>query len=439
MPTSMPPDPEDVLRAEQSLLLRPLDELRTSLKHQQRLSDRDLEHAKQTLSHVLSSATTEERMRTLRGAVQKLSSLRSKLEDAKKNDALLFEALQARLQHMQALYHMDPASSDFSHWCDTRLDRLLVDHMLRQGYMHTAKALAQRQHIESLVDLPAFEQIHQIEMSLLGDEAKGQKPSCALALAWCAENRAALRKMGSTLEQELRIQEFIEYIQAGTPSSRIQAIQYARKYLAAHLPASTSPSGSSTLLRAMGLLACGPRRPCYQDLLSFDRWEALRRQFRTTSLALHNIPTIPLLYMALSAGLSSLHTVSMSAEALHCPMEEDNSSADMESSVNSHLFSSILLHRGEMNPDCPACQKDNLGVLTSHVSHNHPTQSTLICRVTGKPMDDKNPPMCLPNGMVYSTEALSILRSRSLDREIIVCPRTGQQFPYASCRKLFIS
>lgn len=148
MPTSMPPDPEDVLRAEQSLLLRPLDELRTSLKHQQRLSDRDLEHAKQTLSHVLSSATTEERMRTLRGAVQKLSSLRSKLEDAKKNDALLFEALQARLQHMQALYHMDPASSDFSHWCDTRLDRLLVDHMLRQGYMHTAKALAQRQHIE---------------------------------------------------------------------------------------------------------------------------------------------------------------------------------------------------------------------------------------------------------------------------------------------------
>lgn len=115
--------------------------------------------------------------------------------------------------------------------------------------------------------------------------------------------------------------------------------------------------------------------------------------------------------MALSAGLSSLHTVSMSAEALHCPMEEDNSSADMESSVNSHLFSSILLHRGEMNPDCPACQKDNLGVLTSHVSHNHPTQSTLICRVTGKPMDDKNPPMCLPNGMVYSTEVRTLFNS----------------------------
>jgi macrophage erythroblast attacher len=38
--------------------------------------------------------------------------------------------------------------------------------------------------------------------------------SCARALAWCGENRSRLVRINSTLEFNLRVQEFIELVHA---------------------------------------------------------------------------------------------------------------------------------------------------------------------------------------------------------------------------------
>ena len=78
-------------------------------------------------------------------------------------------------------------------------------------------------------------------------------------------------------------------------------------------------------------------------------------------------------------------------------------------------------------------------MLAGEVPWSHHANSVLICRLTGRVMDDKNPPLCLPTGRVYSQEALEDMAHRSADGATVTCPRTGQSFPFAACRKMFIS
>lgn len=67
------------------------------------------------------------------------------------------------------------------------IDRLLVDYLLRQGYTESAKALVEEKGLGELVDLGVFEEARKIEDALRRGEVKE-------ALAWCGENRNALKK-----------------------------------------------------------------------------------------------------------------------------------------------------------------------------------------------------------------------------------------------------
>lgn len=44
---------------------------------------------------------------------------------------------------------------------------------------------------------------------------------------WCNENKSKLRKINSTLEFQLRVQEFVELIR---DRNRMEAVKHARKY-----------------------------------------------------------------------------------------------------------------------------------------------------------------------------------------------------------------
>lgn len=54
--------------------------------------------------------------------------------------------------------------------------------------MKTARAVAEAQGIENLVDIKLFAELVRIEMALM------DKQSCTEALAWCGENRGTLKK-----------------------------------------------------------------------------------------------------------------------------------------------------------------------------------------------------------------------------------------------------
>lgn len=94
-------------------------------------------------------------------------------------------------------------------WSRTRLSRLLVDYLLREGYAESAAHLAQSKGIEQLVDVEPFVACHRIERSLR------EGMSTSLALEWCKEHGKELKKAESRLEFELRLQQYIELVRQG--------------------------------------------------------------------------------------------------------------------------------------------------------------------------------------------------------------------------------
>ena len=75
------------------------------------------------------------------------------------------------------------------------------------------------------------------------------------------------------------------------------------------------------------------------------------------------------------------------------------------------------------------------GLPFAHFNNSH-----LACALTGQRMDHANPPMALPNGRVYSRRAvhelLSVTGPEGEPR--VRCPRTGETFPLAQLRTIFI-
>lgn len=76
----------------------------------------------------------------------------------------------------------------YEEWSRTRLDRLLVDYLLRNGYQESAGALAREKGIDDLVDVETFVQMSRIRESL-------QNGRVTEALTWCNDNKKELRKM----------------------------------------------------------------------------------------------------------------------------------------------------------------------------------------------------------------------------------------------------
>lgn len=62
----------------------------------------------------------------------------------------------------------------------------------------------------------------EVEKSLANHET-------ARCVGWCHDNRSKLRKLGSTMEFNLRVQEFIELVRA---DRRLDAVKHARKCFA---------------------------------------------------------------------------------------------------------------------------------------------------------------------------------------------------------------
>jgi macrophage erythroblast attacher len=115
-------------------------------------------------------------------------------------------ALRVRTEHTAAFEALtNTHDPKFDRWADTRLERWLVDWMLRNGRFETARALSEAKGLEvrsthsnnynrsqavpqNLVDIELFAEIRRIKVAL-------EHQSCTEALSWCSENKVALRKI----------------------------------------------------------------------------------------------------------------------------------------------------------------------------------------------------------------------------------------------------
>lgn len=130
----------------------------------------------------------EQTLESLDAMISRMQGLKRKMENLQEEEKKIHMESRKRIQHLQDLYRISSlADVKYEQWSRIRLDRLIVDHMLRWGFSESATQLAQEKEIDDLVDLNVFVQCQRIADSLRRGETK-------VALQWCGENKAALKK-----------------------------------------------------------------------------------------------------------------------------------------------------------------------------------------------------------------------------------------------------
>ncbi|OJD38891.1 protein fyv10 [Diplodia corticola] len=365
---------EQHLLLDQPLLRMPYELARKNFKTAQRYVEREQSYVTKELKSAANgaaqAATTGDATATLSQLdtmINRMQVLKRKLDTLHTEETTIHKATKTRIQHLDDLYDI-PSLADvkYDEWSKVRLDRLLVDYLLRSGYGDSAKALSKEKGIEELVDVDAFVQCERIAESL-------RRGRCQEALAWCGDNKQGLKKLEINLEFELRLQQYVEMVRTGTTQKLQEATQHARKYLASH-------SDTKYAIRAAGLLAFPPDTTTepYQTLYSTERWPMLAELFIKTHNTLYSLPPNPLLHIALSAGLSALKTPS-------CHSQYASSSSNANSTSTSV---------------CPICSTE-LNELARNVPYAHHTKSFV-----------ENDPVVLPTGRIYGRARLMEMNAK---------------------------
>ncbi|CAK7263423.1 GID complex subunit containing RING finger motif [Sporothrix epigloea] len=253
-----------------------------------------------------SASSTDDVLRSIDSMVARLRGMKRKLEACAEEEAKIYRQVGTRTAHLAELASIQTLDDvAYESWSRRRLDRLLVDYLLRHGYGQCASALLADHDndpagsLRDLVDLDTFEQMAQIRQRLLRDHSTSE------ALAWCTENKKELRKMESRLEFMLRFQQFIEMVRSKDTSRLADAVAHARRYLTPLY--STHPEEC----QQAAALICFPAAEAPEDyaaLWSDERWTVLADLFTATYYQLLSLPSVPLLHLALSSGLSALKT-----------------------------------------------------------------------------------------------------------------------------------
>ena len=145
-----------------------------------------------------------------------------------------------------------------------------------------------------------------------------------------------------------------------------------------------------------------------QDLYSQSRWATLANLFMQTHNSLLALPSVPLLHIALSAGLSALKTPS--CHSSHISSISPTSSSSVTTSV------------------CPICSTE-LNDLARNVPYAHHTKSHVESDL-----------VLLPNWCVYGLQRLEeYSRKAGLANGEFKDLRNGEVFPVQKVKKVYIS
>ncbi|KAF3065232.1 Protein FYV10 [Daldinia childiae] len=402
-------DHENHLLLDQPLLRLPIELLRKNFRSAHFEVEKDGTYIKNTLKETATAcvnggASQADVLKNLDTMIARMRGVKRKLTAFADEEQRLHRHEEARVRHLNELYAMYGVDDvKYEAWSRTRLDRLLVDYLLRHGYNQSARALAQEKGIEPLVDLDTFEQMSRIRKCILNR-------SVTEALAWCTagDTKKELRKMDSNLEFMLRFQQYIELVRDHS-TKPTDILSYARKFLLPY-----QHTYKKEVMQACGMLAVRPSAETnvYAELYSPDRWEMLANLFTSTHNALLSLPSVPLLHVALSSGLSALKTPA-------CHSSHPSSAAGPPShSTSLSLASSV----------CPICSTElnelARGVPYAFHSKSHVEPDLLL----------------LPNGRAYGKARLDeYARKAGLLDDQVKDLRTGEVFGNDRLKKVYIT
>ncbi|KAJ8709576.1 hypothetical protein PYW08_009580 [Mythimna loreyi] len=347
--------------------------------------------------------TTGEIDSLLGGMVEKLTTMKRKASEAITEEVQAAYVCKKRLEHLkeQAAALAEPSTpqvkamsytsqTTLNQWRKVRLDRMLVDYFLRNGYYDSANKLADARGLRELTNVDIYSAAAEVEAELYSQRT-------ARCLQWCADNKSKLRKLNSNMEFKIRIQEFIELVRE---DKRLEAVRYAKKHFSTY-----EEDQLKDIQHCMGMLAFPKDTEVepYRSLLQGVRWRALVLQFRWEHARLLHPARLPALPVALQLGLAALNTP-------QCYSESTRVST------------------------CPACQPP-LNALAATLPHAHVSHSRLLCRISRAPLNEHNHPMVLPNGQVYGEKALKEMMK---EHGSIICPKTKEVFCMKRVEKVYV-
>ncbi|XP_051821767.1 E3 ubiquitin-protein transferase MAEA isoform X3 [Antechinus flavipes] len=313
----------------------PYETLNKRFRAAQKNIDRETSHVTMVVAELektLSSCpAVDSVVSLLDGVVEKLSVLKRKAVESIQAEDESAKLCKRRIEHLKEHSSDQPAAANM--WKKKRMDRMMVEHLLRCGYYNTAVKLARQSGIEDLVNIEMFLTAKEVEESL-------ERQETMTCLAWCHDNKSRLRKMKgrqnesetktgrkcksasdsprenddlvmetlkgkpelSCLEFSLRIQEFIELIRQ---NKRLDAVRHARKHFS-----QAEGSQLDEVRQVMGMLAfpSDTHISPYKDLLDPARWRMLIQQFRYDNYRLHQLGNNSVFTITLQAGLSAIKT-----------------------------------------------------------------------------------------------------------------------------------
>lgn len=392
----------DIKCLEHPTLKVPYEILNKKFRTAQKTLDREVSHVQQAAIEIERSVLSEN-VKTkdittlLGGMVEKLQVLKRKADESISEELQATNVCKRRLEHLKEHTPFTAtgiiSQGTLNHWRRKRLDRMVVEYFLRNGYYNAALTLAEKSNIKDLTNIDIFLTSREVEKSLSNHET-------SKCLSWCHDNRSKLRKLKSNMEFNLRIQEFVELIRS---DRRMDAIKHARK----HFP-SFEEEHLNTIQKAMALLAFPISTGIVHYKILFDekRWDNLIEEFRQENYRLFQLASQSIFTVALQAGLSALKTP-------QCYSENNEN----------------------RNPGCPVCHKQ-LNKLAENLPFAHCSQSRLYCHISGLPLNENNQPMMLPNGHVYGEQALERMARENEGQ--IICPKTKEIFPFKKLDKVFV-
>lgn len=331
-------------------------------------SKRPLEIGFKSPGVLLTKRKAQETVECLIGEIQELISAQ---EAAFNQEKGLFEISRCRIRHLrtQLEFIREGTPACQSVYLQDKLNRGIISYLFSRKLYKTAEHLIAHLKLEKicLLEGELHKEFQEIQESL-------KEQSCQKALQWTSSYRARLQKIGSDLEFQLIFQQFIELLKKG---ETMEALRYLRS-TSKHFKAENHP----IIMKAMGcLVLCrgttGPKESLalfknqYESFFKESRWSTLSEQFTKNYSQIIGIKPSSSLEVLLSAGVATLKT----------PFCHDPVHTKPES--------------------CPLCNKWMM-----EISHKIPaTQkniSTLLCRITGSPINENNPAVALPNSEVYS-------------------------------------
>lgn len=237
----------------------PYEILNKKFRTAQKTLDREVAHVQQAALEIErgiagNNIQTKDITSLLGGMVEKLQALKRKAEESISEGLQASNVCKRRIEHLKehgSHSHSGVSQAALNQWKTKRLDRMVVEYFLRNGYYNAAITLAEKSNVKDLTNIGKYRFLciygiilnlslknimdnsyvwsNQTDIFLTSREVEKSLANreTLKCLNWCYDNRSKLRKLKSNMEFNLRIQEFVELIRS---DRRMDAIKHSRKH-----------------------------------------------------------------------------------------------------------------------------------------------------------------------------------------------------------------